>query len=94
MIPPLWQKLKSMFWTLRTTQPLIVRIITNRKILQGTGVPVHLTCLLRNLYAGKEATVRTKTGTFDWFKIGKGMHQGKDRGDSNLAFPVPDGQCV
>ena len=58
------------------------------------GMPDHLTCLLRNPYAGKEATVRTKTGTFDWFKIGKGMHQGKDRGDSNLAFPVPDGQCV
>ena len=69
-------KLKSMFWTLRTTQPLIVRIITNRKILQGTGVPVHLTCLLRNLYAGKEATVRTGHGTTDWFQIGKGICQG------------------
>ena len=40
------------------------------------GIPDHLTCLLQNLYAGKEASVRTKTGTFDWFKIGKGMHQG------------------
>ena len=43
------------------------------KILQVMGVPEHLTCLLRNLYAGKEATVRTLHGTMDWFKIGKGM---------------------
>ena len=40
------------------------------------GVSGHLTCLLRNLYAGKEATVRTRRGTMDWFKIGKGVHQG------------------
>ena len=40
------------------------------------GIPDHLTCLLRNLYAGQEATVRTKHGTTDWFKIGKGVHQG------------------
>ena len=40
------------------------------------GVPVHLTCLLRNLYAGQEATVRNKHGTMDWFQIGKGVHQG------------------
>ena len=40
------------------------------------GVPDHLTCLLRNLYAGQEATVRTKRGTTDWFQIGKGVHQG------------------
>ena len=40
------------------------------------GIPDHLTCLLRNLYAGKEATVRTERGTTDWFQIGKGVHQG------------------
>ena len=40
------------------------------------GVPDHLTCLLRNLYAGQEATVRTGHGTTDWFQIGKGVHQG------------------
>ena len=41
-----------------------------------TGVPDHLTCLLRNLYAGQEATVRTRYGTKDWFQIKKGVHQG------------------
>ena len=40
------------------------------------GIPDHLTCLLRNLYAGQEATVRTRHGTMDWFQIGKGVHQG------------------
>ena len=40
------------------------------------GIPDHLTCLLRNLYAGQEATVRTGYGTPDWFKIGKGVCQG------------------
>ena len=40
------------------------------------GIPDHLTCLLRNLYAGQEATVRTLHGTMDWFQIGKGVHQG------------------
>ena len=46
------------------------------KILQEMGIPDHLTCLLRNLYAGQEATVRTVHGTTDWFQIGKGVHQG------------------
>ena len=46
------------------------------KILQGMGIPDHLTCLLRNLYAGQEATVRTGHGTTDWFQIGKGVCQG------------------
>ena len=46
------------------------------KILQEMGIPDHLTCLLRNLYAGQEATVRTGCGTTDWFQIGKGVHQG------------------
>ena len=40
------------------------------------GIPDHLTCLLRNLCAGQEATVRTRHGTTDWFQIGKGVHQG------------------
>ena len=40
------------------------------------GIPDHLTCLLRNLYAGQEATVRTGPGITDWFQIGKGVHQG------------------
>jgi len=40
------------------------------------GIPDHLTCLLRNLYAGQETTVRTGHGTMDWFKIGKGIQQG------------------
>ena len=46
------------------------------KILQEIGIPDHLTCLLRNLYAGQEATVRTGNGTTDCFQIGKGVHQG------------------
>ena len=46
------------------------------KILKEMGIPEHLTCLLRNLYAGQEATVRTRHGTKDWFKIGKTVHQG------------------
>ena len=45
------------------------------KILEVMGVPDHLTCLLRNLYAGQEATVRTGHGTTDWFQIRKGVHQ-------------------
>ena len=46
------------------------------KILKEMGIPDHLTCLLTNLYAGKEATVRTRHGTMDWFKIGKRVSQG------------------
>ena len=46
------------------------------KNLQEMGIPDHLTCLLRNLYAGQEATVRTGHGTRDWFQIGKGVSQG------------------
>ena len=46
------------------------------KILKEVGIPDHLTCLLRNLYAGQEATVRTGHGTTDWFQIGKRVHQG------------------
>ena len=57
-------------------KPLTVWITINWKILKEVGVPEHLTCLLRNLYAGQEATVRTGHGTTDWFQIGKGVHQG------------------
>ena len=46
-----------------------------RKILENIGIPDHLTSLLRNLYAGQEATVRTRHRTTDWFQIGKGVHQ-------------------
>ena len=46
------------------------------KILKEMGIPDHLTCLLRKLYAGQEATVRTEHGTTDWFQIGKGVRQG------------------
>ena len=46
------------------------------KILQEVGIPDHLTCLLRNLYAGQEATVKTGHGTTDWFQIGRGVHRG------------------
>ena len=46
------------------------------KILKEMGIPDHLTCLLRNLYAGQEATVRTGYGTTHWFQIGKGVFQG------------------
>ena len=53
-----------------------VWITTNWKILKEMGIPDHLTCLLRNLYANQEGTVRTGHGTTDWFQIGKGVHQG------------------
>ena len=46
------------------------------KILQVMGIPNYLACLLRNLYAGQEATVRTGHGTTDWFQVGEGVHQG------------------
>ena len=46
------------------------------KILKEMGIPDHITCLLRNMYAGQEATVRTRHGTTDWFQIGKRVHQG------------------
>ena len=46
------------------------------KILKVMGIPDHLTCHLRNLFSGQEATVRTRCGTMDWFQIGKGVRQG------------------
>ena len=56
-------------------KPLTVWITINWKILKEMGIPDHLTCLLRNLYAGQEATVRTRHGTTDWFQIGKRVRQ-------------------
>ena len=53
-----------------------VWITTNWKIPQEMGIPYHFICLLRNFYTGQEARVRTRHGTKDWFKIGKGVHQG------------------
>ena len=55
---------------------LTVWITTDWKILKEMGIPDHLTCLLRNLYADQEATVRTRHRTTDWFQVGKGVHQG------------------
>ena len=57
-------------------KPLTVWITINWKILKETGIRDHLICLLRNLYAGQEATVKTGLGTTDWFEIGKGVRQG------------------
>ena len=58
-------------------KPLTVWITVNcGKFLKEMGIPDHLTCLLRNLYAGQEVTVRTGQGTTDWFQIGKGVCQG------------------
>ena len=61
---------------LTTPKPLTVWITINWKILKEMKIPDHLTCLLRNLYAGQEATVRSGHGTTDWFQIGKGVRQG------------------
>ena len=66
----------STFALLTMTKSLIVWITTNWKILKEMGIPGHLICLLRNLYAGQEATVRTGHGTTDCFQIGKGVCQG------------------
>ena len=61
-----------------TTPKLLTVWITINcgKILKVVGIADHVTCLLRNLYAGQEATVRTGHGTTDWFQIGEGVHQG------------------
>ena len=57
-------------------KPLTVWITINWKILKEVGIPDHLTCLLRNLYAGQEKTIRTGHGTTDWFQIEKGVRKG------------------
>ena len=62
---------------LTMSKPLTMWTTTNSgKILKEMEIPDHLTCLLRNLYAGQKATVKTGHGTTDWFQIGKGVHQG------------------
>ena len=78
-----WKKQESSRKTsisalLTMPKPLTVWMDHNKlwKILRERGIPDHLTCLLRNLYAGQEATVRTGHGTTDWFQIGKGEPQG------------------
>ena len=62
--------------SLTRPKPLTVLIPTNWKILQEMGIPDHLTCFLRNLYADQKAIVRNERGTTDWFQIGKGVRQG------------------
>ena len=57
-------------------KPLTVWITVNWEIIKEMGIPYYLTCLLRNLYAGQEATVRTGHGTTDWFQIRRGLRQG------------------
>ena len=66
----------SMSALLTMPKPLTVWITINWTILKEMGIPDHLTCLLRNLYAGQEAIVRTRHGTTDWFQTGKGILQG------------------
>ena len=61
---------------LTMAKPLTVWITINWKILKEMGKPDHLTCLLRNLYIGQEATVRTRHQTTGWFQTGQGVHQG------------------
>ena len=57
-------------------KPLTMWITTNWKILKEMGIPDYLTCLLRNVYTGQEATVKTGHGTTDWYQIGKEVRQG------------------
>jgi len=69
------RKISISAW-LTMLKPLTVCITINWKTPQEMGIPDHLTCLLRNLYAGQEATVRTGHGTTDWFQIGNRVRQG------------------
>ena len=71
-----FQKKTSTFASLSMLKPLTVWIMRNWKILIEMGKADHLTCFLRNLYAGQEAEVRIGHGTMDWFQIGKGVCQG------------------
>ena len=71
-----FQKNISISALLTMSKSLAVWITTNWKILKEMGIPDDLTFLLRNLYAGQEATVGTGHGTTDWFQIGKGVRQG------------------
>ena len=82
MTPPLWQKAKefqkNIYFCFIDCAKAFDYVDHNKlwKILQEMGIPDHLTCLLRNLYEGQEATVRTGHGTTDWFQIGKEVRQG------------------
>ena len=67
---------KSSCFSLTTIKPLTVGIIANWKTPKEMGTPEHLTCLLRNLYTDQEATFKTRHGTMDWLKTGKGDCQG------------------
>ena len=72
-----WESQKNIYSaSLTMTKPLTVWITTNWKILKEMGISDHLTFILRNLYAGQEAIVRTGCGTTDWFEIGIGVPQG------------------
>ena len=71
-----WRSSKTSTALLTTLKPLTAWITTNWKIIQEMGMPDHLTYLLRNLYAGQEATFKTRLGTTDWLKIGQGVHEG------------------
>ena len=68
-------RITSIFALLTMPKPLTVDPNKLWKILKEMGIPDHLTCLLRNLYAGQEATVRTGHGTTNWFQIGKGVRK-------------------
>ena len=70
------KKIKSTSFALTILKPLTVDHNKLWEILKNMGIPDHLTCLLRNLYADQEATVRTRPGVTDWFKFGKGVQQG------------------
>ena len=72
-----WKKQESSRKTSISALLTMPKPLTVWKILKEMGIPDHLTCLLRNLYAGQETTVRTGRGTTDWFQIGKGVHQGR-----------------
>jgi len=67
---------KNIYFCFVDYAKVFVCITTNWKILKGMGISDHLTCLLRNLYTGQEATVRIRYRTTDWFQIGKGACQG------------------
>ena len=71
-----WKKQESSRKTSISALLTMPKPLTVWKILKEMGIPDHLTCLLRNLYAGQEATVRNGHETTDWFHIGKGVHQG------------------
>ena len=67
---------KNIYFCFTDYAKVFVWVTINWKILKEMGIPDYLTCILRNLYAGQEATVRTGHGTTDWFQIGKGVRQG------------------